>query len=138
MGINPLEEHPGYQQFISDHVPDRVLPGPKAEYDSIRGRIISDWRIDGDRFTLKLQIPPGATAIVYLPSSDASASTESGHPAGQTPGVQSMGSEGNDAVYRVESGRYEFRVADLSAVSGPRRTGRSYVSSAPMLLAYAP
>ena len=108
VGINPLEEHPGYEQFII-----RPRPGPgftwaKGEYDSIRGRIVSDWRIDGDRFTLKLQIPPGATAIVYLPSSDASASTESGHPAGESPGVQSMGSEGNDAVYRVESGRYEF------------------------------
>ncbi len=108
VGINPLEEHPGYKQFVI-----RPRPGPgftwaKGEYDSIRGRIVSDWRIEGARFILKLQIPPGSTAIVYLPSSDASASTESGHPAGEASGVQSMGSEGNDAVYRVESGRYEF------------------------------
>ena len=80
----------------------------KGQYDSIRGRIISDWRIDSDRFTLKLQVPPGAMATVYLPSNNASATTENGQPASGATGVHSMGTDGHEAVYRVESGCYEF------------------------------
>ncbi|MCU0962641.1 MAG: family 78 glycoside hydrolase catalytic domain, partial [Pirellulaceae bacterium] len=78
VGINPLDDHPGYEQFVI-----RPRPGPgftwaQGQYDSIRGRIVSDWRTDGGRFILKLQVPPGATARVYLPSEDPTATTEGG------------------------------------------------------------
>ncbi|NOY40297.1 MAG: family 78 glycoside hydrolase catalytic domain [Planctomycetes bacterium] len=51
-GINPLEEHPGYKEFVVCPRPGAEITWAKGEYDSIRGRIVSDWRIDGDRFTL--------------------------------------------------------------------------------------
>ena len=108
VGINPLEAHPGYEQFVVHPRPGPGLTWAQGEYDSIRGLIVSDWRIDGDRFILKLQVPPGATATVHLPTSDPSATTESGRPTDQAPGVQSAGTEGGDAVYRVDSGRYVF------------------------------
>ena len=108
VGINPLEDHPGYEQFVVHPQPGPGFTWAKGQYDSIRGRIVSDWRIDGDRFTLKLQVPPGTTATVYLPSTDASATTESGQPTGRAPGVQSTQTEGSNTMYRVESGRYEF------------------------------
>ena len=108
VGINPLDEYPGYQQFVVRPQPGPGFTWAKGQYESIRGRILSDWRIEGDRFTLTLQVPPGATATVYLPTRDATATTESGQPAGRAPGVQSVRTEGSDAVYQVESGRYEF------------------------------
>jgi hypothetical protein len=56
----------------------RIAPQPvgdvtwvKASYNSIRGKIISDWKRDGDRFILKTTIPANTTAEVYVPAKSA-------------------------------------------------------------------
>ncbi|MET0662423.1 MAG: alpha-L-rhamnosidase C-terminal domain-containing protein, partial [Ilumatobacteraceae bacterium] len=36
-------------------------------HDSPHGRIESSWRLDGDRFTLTVTVPPGTTAEIRLP-----------------------------------------------------------------------
>ncbi len=107
-GINPLEEYPGYEQFVVRPQPGPGFTWAKGQYNSIRGPIISDWRIDGDRFVLHVQVPPGSTAVVYLPSSNVAATTESGQPVAQAPGVQRIDNAAGDSGFRVESGRYEF------------------------------
>jgi alpha-L-rhamnosidase len=40
----------------------------KASYNSIRGKIASEWRRDGGKFTLKISIPANTTATVYVPA----------------------------------------------------------------------
>jgi len=115
VGINPSEEYPGYEEFVVRPQPGKEITWAKGEYDSIRGRIASEWRIDGDHFTLILQVPPGTTATVYLPSSDPTATIENGKPIDQALGVQSIGSERSKAVYRVDSGRYFFMTPALNA-----------------------
>ena len=108
VGINPVEEHPGFEAFVVRPRPGPEITWAKGQYDSIQGRIVSDWRIDGGRFTLKLQVPPGTTATVYLPSSDLTAITEGGQPADQSPGVGPAKMENGNAVFQVDSGRYLF------------------------------
>lgn len=104
-GINPDEQQPGYQ-----HVIIRPRPGPgytraRGEYNSIRGPIISDWRIDAGRIALDVQIPPGSTATVYVPTTQPNAVTESGQPVADAESVEPAGA----AAFRVGSGRYCFR-----------------------------
>ena len=88
-----------------------VAGGPawaRVGYDSIRGRIVSAWKKDGDRLTIEATIPPNTTATVYVPAKEASVVTESGKPAGTSDGVKFLRMENGSAVYAVESGVYTF------------------------------
>ena len=46
-GLNPDEQHPGYQSFTIHPRPTKEVSWCNASYDSIRGRIVSNWKIDG-------------------------------------------------------------------------------------------
>jgi len=56
-GINPDEQHPGYQSFIIRPLPTKEVTWCNASYDSIRGRITSRWKSEGDKFTLAITVP---------------------------------------------------------------------------------
>jgi len=81
----------------------------KAEYDSIRGRIASEWKRERDRFELVVILPANTRAIVYLPAQDAAGITESGRPLAAAPGVRLARREGDRVVLAVESGSYRFQ-----------------------------
>jgi len=108
VGINPDERHPGYKHFVIRPRPGGGLTWARGTYQSIRGPIQSDWKIQSDRFTLNFTVPPNTTATVYVPAADPSTVTESDKPADQSPGVNLIGMEEGCAVYGVESGRYQF------------------------------
>jgi alpha-L-rhamnosidase len=80
----------------------------KASYDSIRGKITSDWRRDGRTFSLMISIPANTTATVVLPAKSAATVTEGGRPAEQSPGVRFLRMEDGRTVFAVESGKYQF------------------------------
>ena len=107
-GLNPDEEHPGYQSFTIRPRPAREVTWCKAGYDSIRGRIVSDWKCDGNKFTLAVTIPANTTATVFVPASGPEVVTESGRPASQSAGVTRLRSEPAAVVYHVDSGSYTF------------------------------
>ena len=48
------------------------LTSARACYDSVRGRIVSDWEIEHGRFELTVEVPANATATVWVPTSDPS------------------------------------------------------------------
>ncbi len=108
---------PGYARIVLRPTPPR--PGSNAEhkpidwvkasYDSIRGRIESEWRVEGDRFTLRAMIPTNTTATVYLPAADAANVTEGGKPLKEVEGVRLLRVENGRAVLEVASGRYMFQ-----------------------------
>ncbi len=81
----------------------------KASYNSIRGNIVSEWKRDGDQFTLKVTIPANATATVYVPARSAGDVTESGQPARQSEGVKFLREENGRAIFGIASGEYEFK-----------------------------
>ncbi|MCH7904035.1 MAG: family 78 glycoside hydrolase catalytic domain [Armatimonadetes bacterium] len=66
-GIRLLE--PGYKRVLIAPEPGPLTHG-SATYDSVRGRITTDWRIADGQFTLKLSIPPSIEAVVRLPSGE--------------------------------------------------------------------
>jgi len=57
----------------------------KAGYDSVRGKVISEWKRDGQHLTLRVILPPNTTATITLP-----------------------GAVGASAVREVGSGDYTF------------------------------
>jgi alpha-L-rhamnosidase len=66
---------PGYRKIVirPGPVAGRANPGKpvewvKAEYVSVRGRIVVNWRVAGGRFELETTIPANTTARVGIPT----------------------------------------------------------------------
>ena len=109
IGLAPDDSGPGYKHFVIHPRPGGGLTQAKGRYDSIRGRITSEWKIDTGVFSLDLLIPPNTTATVYIPASDAAKIQESGRALSESKGVRSVRFDGVSAVLEVSSGSYHFR-----------------------------
>jgi alpha-L-rhamnosidase len=112
-GLNPDEQHPGYQSFTIRPRPTKEVTWCKASYDSIRGKIVSDWKVDGNKFTLAIIVPANTTATVYVPAKNIESVTESGRILSKAAGVKFIKMEAGCAVLAVGSGNYQF-VSDKS------------------------
>lgn len=107
-GIDQKPRSSGYKNIVIHPHPGGGLSSARAEYDSIRGRISSEWEIVDGAFRLRVAIPANTTAIVHVPARDGGAITESDHPLEQAEGVELLRLESGEAVVAVDSGRYEF------------------------------
>ncbi len=105
-GIQP--EEPGCKRLRIKPQPGGGMTYVKAGYHSIRGRIATDWKIDGGVFTLDVTIPANTTATVFVPAENENEVTESGKPAGQAESVKFVRMENGAALYEVGSGVYHF------------------------------
>jgi alpha-L-rhamnosidase len=103
-GINPAS--PSYKTILLQPVVGTGLTWANTSYESTRGLIATGWTNVGGTLSLNTVIPPNTTAQVYVPTSDASAITESGEPATNSPGVTYLGLSNGYAIYAVGSGNY--------------------------------
>jgi alpha-L-rhamnosidase len=109
LGIQRHPEKAGFKEFILRPTPDpnKLMTFAKGHYDSIYGRIVSEWRIEGDRLIYKATVPPNTTAKLYLPAKSADQILESGKPITNWQGVVA----GADRVLiPLTSGSYSFEV----------------------------
>jgi alpha-L-rhamnosidase len=107
-GINLDPARPAFKHIIIKPNIVRDLTSAKAAYDSVRGRIVSDWKIVNGQFIFKVTIPANTTATVYVPAADLATITESGKPADGAEGVQFLRVENGRSVFGVRSGTYNF------------------------------
>ncbi len=106
IGVDP--DQPGFKHIIVKPAVDGDLTWVKAHYDSIHGRIVSEWERKGKRLTLHVVIPSNTTATIYVPTADAASVREGGKPAAKAEGVRFLREENTAAVFEVESGTYDF------------------------------
>jgi alpha-L-rhamnosidase len=109
-GIDTDPDHPGFARVVVRPRPGGGLTHARATYRSIRGEIVSDWRIEGEELVLAVELPANTRGTVILPTADPSSVREGDGPAAEADGVRSLGGDGREARFAVESGRYEFRV----------------------------
>lgn len=64
-GIRPVT--PGFSEIEIAPVPGGKMRFANTCFDSRRGRIVSNWKLDGDEFMLDVEIPESVTATVILP-----------------------------------------------------------------------
>lgn len=76
LGINAAE--PGYRRIVLRPVPGGTLTYAKGSYESAAGLICSEWKISGDRFIYRCEIPANAEAELYLPGRSEPVMLESG------------------------------------------------------------
>ncbi len=81
----------------------------KANHDSVRGKFVSDWSRQVGSFNLRVWLPVGAAATVFLPAKDGAQVTECGRPVECAAAVKLLRWETTRAVLAVESGDYEFK-----------------------------
>jgi len=118
-GILPDEAAPGFKHIVikpaiadGPPAPERCgaagLTWVKCHYDSMYGRIVSNWKRENAQLTMDITVPPNTTATVYVPTKGDDQVTESGQPADRAAGVRSLRRAPGATVYEVGSGRYRF------------------------------
>jgi alpha-L-rhamnosidase len=98
----------GYKKIIIRPVPNERLNDVTGSYESIRGKIISEWRLADGFVHLDATVPVNTTATIYVATSQPQSVIESGKPAGNSRGLKFLREEDGFAVYAAESGRYSF------------------------------
>ena len=98
----------GFKKIVLKPEMGEGITWAKGHYDSIHGRIGSDWKRDNDQFSWKITVPANTTATVYVPAKDEESVTESGSPIAQVEGVTFLRMEKGRAVFEVGSGKYAF------------------------------
>jgi alpha-L-rhamnosidase len=94
-GVAPAA--PGYQRVLVAPKPGAGVPSAVTDLVTPYGQTRSDWRQEGNRFTLRVVVPPNATATVRLPVSGTVAA-----PAEAVPVA--------GGAYLLPSGAYTFTV----------------------------
>jgi alpha-L-rhamnosidase len=94
----------GFKEIVIHPHPDARMTSARAEYESIYGKIVSDWKgTPSGPFSLSVTVPPNTSAQVFLPVISGALLTENGNPA------EAQQSEGSYVV-KVGSGTYDFEV----------------------------
>ncbi len=108
-GIQPDEEHPGFEHVvIRPFIPDS-LTFVRASVKTVRGRVAVDWEKADGTLRLKVGIPGNSRATVYVP---APLSKE----VRADPPVKPTRFESGYAVFEVGSGPHEFRAAQAKSL----------------------
>jgi alpha-L-rhamnosidase len=103
-------ESPGYEKIVIAPQPGGGLTSARIVYNSIRGRIESDWKLDAGKFELRVSIPANTMARVELPAKAGAKILEGGGAIEQAAGVRLVKHESERTLLDVESGMYEFAV----------------------------
>jgi alpha-L-rhamnosidase len=107
-GIQLDESVPAFQKIIIKPAVVGDITWVKASYNSISGKIISEWIRKGSSLILKLTIPPNTTSTLYVSTADVSTVMENGTPALQSSGISLIRFEAPYAIFAVTSGSYNF------------------------------
>jgi alpha-L-rhamnosidase len=100
-GINPDPSSPGFGKVIIQPQVVGNLTSAHGETKTLRGLVISDWKLAGD-LTLNVTIPPNTTATVYVPAMNQKNVVADG--------ATFVQSQDNRQVYKIGSGAYQFVV----------------------------
>ncbi|MEO7991694.1 MAG: family 78 glycoside hydrolase catalytic domain [Chryseolinea sp.] len=100
LGINPAT--PGFEKIIIKPQPAGDLTWAKGSYQSVKGKISSEWKIENGKYSLSISIPANTTAEVWIRSKENSPVIEEGKE------VKVIRYENGYAVMKVGSGSYSF------------------------------
>ena len=103
-GIDTLPNSPSFKEIVIHPHLDARMTSARAEYDSIYGKIISDWKgTDAGPFSLSVMVPANTSARVFLPAIAGAQLTEDGNPVNAP-------LERGSYVVTIGSGSYKFDV----------------------------
>ncbi|MDO4273849.1 MAG: family 78 glycoside hydrolase catalytic domain [Eubacteriales bacterium] len=117
-GIGIDEQALGYRNIILKPVLSGNLPYASASVDSVRGKVVSNWKRDQEKLEYHIEVPGNTTATVYIPKNhwDKVNVEEDGILC--FPEVSGMSSEGlcflreeeKYVVFAAQAGSYDFTI----------------------------
>jgi len=103
-GIDTTLDSPGFKEIVIHPHLDSRMTSARAEYDSVYGKIVSDWTgTPAGPFSLKVTIPANTSAKVVLPAIAGAHITQDGSAVEAQP-------ENESYVVQIGSGSYNFEV----------------------------
>ncbi len=96
-GIQPAPDAVGFDHIVIRAQTPKGLDWVQSSYQSIRGKIVSNWSRHGKKIHLEFDVPANTRAQIYLPTTSLA-----GLAAGRV--------VGNSVMMTVGSGHYEFAV----------------------------
>jgi len=105
-GMNASPEQPGYKHIVFK--PHRVDDLSYVKYinNTAQGKAGIVWNSQADSFSMRVIVPVGSSATVYVPAPDQKQVQEKGVLASRSEGVRFLKQAGRYVVYRVLSGDY--------------------------------
>jgi alpha-L-rhamnosidase len=112
-GINYDINYPGLQHFIIAPNTCGSLTSCRASYNSIYGKIISDWMIDNDHsFVIKLEIPANTSATLILPAKSLKQFIAKNSLISHFKSIKIQKFNDSKVILNVDSGKYVFTSVD--------------------------
>lgn len=103
-GIDTAPASPGFKEIVIHPHLDSRMTSAHAEYNSVYGKIVSDWEgTAAGPFSIRVTIPANTSANIYLPAIAGARVSESGT-------LIEVEFENGLALVRVGSGNYQFQV----------------------------
>jgi alpha-L-rhamnosidase len=118
-GIDQDPASVGYRHLRFRPLPGGRLTWARAEQETVRGLVACAWSTSNGRIEVTVTVPPGATAVLEVPTSDPATVRESGQPAAGQPGVLAVQPSAAGATVALTSGRYTFGAAYSGADHTP-------------------
>lgn len=109
-GINPDENYPGCERMIIKPYIPESLPFVNASVETVKGKVAVQWKQNKSELNLKIEIPVGMKANVYVPVNKALGQTISKGINSKNNNIQFIGETEKYIQYLVNSGFYNFVV----------------------------
>lgn len=110
LGIQRHPQQAGFKSFVLKPEPDpgKKMTFAKGYYDSVYGRISSEWAWEGENWRYKASIPANTSATLYLPAARLSQISENGKSIATWKGV---GQSNGQVSIPLGSGTYSFTIS---------------------------
>ncbi|PJJ09369.1 alpha-L-rhamnosidase [Flavobacterium sp. 1] len=110
--IGIARDEPGFKKFILQPTPDPTgkITFAKGHYDSMYGKITSEWEIIEGQTIYTMEIPANTTASLFIKASSINKVTESGKKIKQVKGITFIGQKGDKLAFTLQSGTYKITV----------------------------
>ncbi|MHA1755787.1 MAG: alpha-L-rhamnosidase C-terminal domain-containing protein [Promethearchaeota archaeon] len=115
LGLNPDDNSPGYKHFIIKTILNRRILFAKGHYNSILGKIAISWKINDNKFSLDLSIPPNSRATVFLPTNKPNDILESGKEIKEISEIKILEKREKYIILKIDSGNYHF-ISEIEAL----------------------
>lgn len=109
-GIRQKESSVAFKNLLIKPFSVGDITNAKTSYNSPYGTVVTDWKKEGNKFSLHITVPGNSSAEVYLPVKKNQAVKEGNMPVKNVRYIKFMRNEEEYKVYLIGSGEYHFIV----------------------------